>query len=217
MGKPGALTWEDAILESFDKEPVTLKLEGGLDIIRKHLKSELKIMVKVKDINKQLRGQYDFIKGVGVLTNDLHDYNGKIQIKCRIACGKLYLLKERVSGDLINILDHLDLLLPKFESVGLFTFQNGIQNSKVDFKNMGYKIKENLEECPLCIGFYNPTEGIFTGILKDLQRLKLECYLNPIPFLAIRQMLLAMAEKLSSIKSHTVYWTHIARRRAYCQ
>jgi hypothetical protein len=184
----------------------------GKDIILKHLKSDLKFMVKAEDIQKQNIGQYDFIDGNAILVNDLYDFHGRVEITCSIACGSLYKLKERIRGNgEVNLLDHLDLLLPKFQSVGLFTYQNGIQNTPKDFKKMGKFIIDNLkDERTLCIGFYNVTEGIAYGFLDDLIRLSDECHLNPISVLAIRQMLLGMANILSSIKSSKVLWTHIA-------
>src|SRR6202022_1661711 len=52
-------------------------------------------------------------------------------------------------------------------------FQNGINNSSEDFRKMGESILKNLQgdEKPLCIGLYNPTEGVGSDVMRLLDRL----------------------------------------------
>ena len=78
---------------------------------------------------------------------------------------------------------------------------------------MGKKIIEKLPECPLCIGFYNATNGVSYGIVNDFTRLSHEWHLNSSSVMIIRQMLNTLAEILSSLKSN-VLWTHIAHSEA---
>src|ERR1700740_1371188 len=98
MGKPGTLDDQDGeIIEKYVKDPLTIKRLYNQDAVLKHLKSDLKIMVEAQDLQKQQRGDYSFIDGKAVLMNAAYSYNGKIEVKCRIACGKLYLLKDRIN------------------------------------------------------------------------------------------------------------------------
>lgn len=212
MGKLGALDYNDEkiILNHFENE-TTIKQTFGEDAVRKHLKSDLMVIVKAKDIQQQYRGNYSFIKAKAVLVNDLFGFNGRIEVPCRVACGKLYKLKDSIKGETINILDHLDLLLPNFSCIGIFTFQNGIQNDITDFENMGQKIIDNLPESPLCIGFYNASHGI---VFDDLARMPNEWNINSFSVMIIRQTLATFAETLSSNKSRKVLWTHIAHSEA---
>ncbi|MBA2369936.1 MAG: hypothetical protein H0V82_13110 [Candidatus Protochlamydia sp.] len=215
MGKLGTLDFKDnEIIANYVEDPTHVRRLYGQDAVLKHLKSDLRIIVETKDIQEQQRGKYNFIEGKAVLINDLHGFNGKIEVACKIACGKLYLLKSLIQGETINILDHLELLLPTFECIGLFTFQNGIQNSPTDFHSMGQKILEKLPESPLCIGFYNATYGVGYGIINDLARLPDEWHLNPFSVMIMRQMLIAFVKILSSIKSRKIWWTHIAHSEA---
>lgn len=215
MGKPGTLDFNDTqIILDHVKDSNVIRRLCGQDAVIKHLKSELSIIVNAKDIHKQHRGNYNFIDGKAVLVNSPNSFNEKIEVTCRIACGGMYKLKERITGETVNILDHLELLLPKFQSIGLFTFQNGIQNSPDHFKNMGNKIIEKLPESPLCIGFYNESNGIICGIVNDLTRFSNEWHLHASSVMIIRQMLVSLSKILSSIKSHKVLCTHIAHSEA---
>ena len=122
----------------------------------------------------------------------------------------------------INIVDYLDKLLPKHQrGIGLFTFQNGIQNShpknpkpdapQGDFRKMGDSIinKFQSNEKPLCIGLYNATNGIIWGIKDDLLRLNDEWTLNCNSVLSFRQMVCTFADLLPFINPQ-IRWVHIA-------
>ena len=125
----------------------------------------------------------------------------------------------------INIVDHLDKLLPQRQkSIGLFTFQNGIQNThlpkavnneKGDLEKMGQSIISSFEvnEKPLCIGMYNATNGIKWGIMDDLIRFKHEWSLNCNSVLSFRQMACTFADLLPLINQKT-HWVHIAHSEA---
>ena len=135
MGKPGTLDHQEAQIISDHVEDFSLvKALYGQDAILKHLKSDLRIVLETKEVVKHYKGKSEFIEGKAILINDPKQFNGKLEIKCRVAGGHLYKLKPVLKGDTVNILDHLDLLLPKFQNcVGLFTYQNGIQNSVINF------------------------------------------------------------------------------------
>ena len=126
----------------------------------------------------------------------------------------------------INIVDHLDKLLPQRQkNIGLFTFQNGIQNThqpnavnngeRGDFEMMGLSIirKFEMNEKPLCIGLYNATNGIKWGIMEDLIRFKHEWTLNCNSVLSLRQMVCTFADLLPLINPQ-MRWVHIAHSEA---
>ena len=118
MGKPGTFDYKDEqILANNIKDCSVVRRLYGQDAVMKHLKSNLMIIVDAKDIPNQQWGNHNFIKGTAILVNDLHGFNGKIEVACRVACGRLHKLKDRIKGEKVNILDHLDLLLPKFQKV----------------------------------------------------------------------------------------------------
>lgn len=141
---------------------------------------------------------------------------GTHEVDCLSACGHWNRLilnaKEKTSG-YVNLLDHLAELLPskqdgnaQKETIGLFTFQNGINNSWDDFKVMGSSILKNLPENPLCIGFYNPKKGIvndllgvndkLVGLLSDIVCSTLEIFTQ-------------LATKLEAT-NNKLAWVHIA-------
>lgn len=224
MGKTGTLDFTDVeSIENFVDSHDVINRIFTEDVVMKHLKSDLKIIVEAKYIQKQHRGNSNFIDGKAVLVNDLFDFNSKIEVDCKVACGKLYLIKEKIekeniTDETINILDmgYLDLLLPKFDRIGIITFQNGIQNSPDDFANMAQKILEKIPEIPLCIGFYNPTNGVGHGIVHDYLRLSDEWHLNSSSIMIFRQMLVSFFKILSSseFKSRKIMCVHIAHSEA---
>lgn len=97
---------------------------------------------------------------------------------CIVSCGHWHKLKptyEEMSARQLNLIEHLHELLPSHgRDIGLFTFQNGIDNLKEDLKRMGDSILKNIPEKPLCIGLYNPTKGKIhdlSGVLDKLSGL----------------------------------------------
>lgn len=102
---------------------------------------------------------------------------GATKVKFFISCGywnKLKLSDVEQRAGTFNLLDHLDDLIPKQNSVGLVTFQNGIQNEEDDFEAMGSKICDKIHEGTLCIGLYNPTEGLPADLLRVNGKLNAE-------------------------------------------
>lgn len=79
-----------------------------------------------------------------------------------------------------------------------------MQNSVTNFENMGNKIFEKLPEKPLCIGFYNATNGIIVGMTEDLGRFRDEWHLNAYSVIVIRQMLLTLAKLLAVFRSNAL-------------
>lgn len=78
---------------------------------------------------------------------------------------------------------------------------------------MGTSIIENLSvEKPLCIGFYNETNGIVHGIGHDLIRFQDEWLLNTNSTVFLRQMMATCADLLPSYPN--LLWTHIAHSEA---
>lgn len=203
MKAPGTLDHNDVqFLQEHVENYALIKRIYGRDIVLKHLNSHLRIMVDAKDIRKQFTGRGGFIDGQAILVNDAYHLHGTIEVPCKVASGNLFKLQAILEGDRVNILDHVDLLLPKFQNcIGLFTFQNGIQNSPEDFEEMGMKILEKLPEKPLCIGFYNGTNGILYGLTDDLERLRDEWQLNSISVMVFRQMLATLAKILAAFRS----------------
>lgn len=235
MGKPGTLTLDEAwVIAEHVKNPEVAKRIYHEDAVLKHLKSDLGIFIEAKDIPKNPNtnfGPYRFIKGKARLLNIAHNFNNKIEIDCRVACTKLGKLSKFIKNGEVNILDHLDQLLPIGQKgIGLFTFQNGIQNKMTDFEQMGEFIISNLQsEKPLCIGFYNNSDGKLPINLDDLKRMSNEWHLNAHSVLIFRQMIATFAKSISaflavsqkslqkagaiSLRSQLL-WTHIAHSEA---
>ncbi|MCE5318471.1 MAG: hypothetical protein LLG04_14060 [Parachlamydia sp.] len=136
-------------------------------------------------------------------------YIGHQIYKCLVTCGHLDRLTptstETTTGQ-VHLLDHLPELLPaKGRSIGLFTFQNGINNSFEDFTLMGKSVFKHLAEKPLCIGLYNPHKGL----LKDLEGVqnKLDGIISD-SVCAMQGMIKEIATKLRSINPQ-LFWAHI--------
>lgn len=214
MGKLGTLDYKDEqIINRYVTDSTSVQRLYAQDAIIKLRESKLGIFVQARDLHFQGHGSYDFIKGKARLINSKFGFNGKVEIDCIVACGNLYKLGN-LKGE-INIVDHFNLLLPKNrECIGLFTFQNGIQNTLGDFEEMGESIIKNLsQEKPLCIGLYNDTCGIKIGIYNDVVRLMDEWNLNSSSVLMIRQMCVTFAELLPSI-NRNMLWAHITHSEA---
>lgn len=210
MSQVGLLNEKEAdIIADYVKNATLAKATYGHDVIRKHQDGTLQIFVEAKDLPK--RKNYEFVNAKAVLTNPDYAFNGKIEIKCIVACGGLH--KLQAQGENINILDHLPELIPDFETlrsrINLISFQNGIQNTFEDFKAMGQSIVKNFKEnsvFPLCIGLYNATNGIISGLWRDWERLSAEWELNANSVIMLRQMVITLARTLP----RNVLWTHIA-------
>lgn len=207
---PGSLKEEDAKLLKWIVSEEECKRYYRKDAIYKHLQSELGVFVKAEDIRKQHQGSYQLIKAKAKLINPHFAFNGILEVDSYVAFGNWK--KLPLQGESINILDHLPLLLPKNQRcIGVFTFQNGIQNTaEDDFKLMGERIIENLKpEKPLCIGIYNPTNGVPYKIHQDLWRFKDEWDLNHLSLIMLRQMIVTFAKRMPLINPK-MYWAHFA-------
>ncbi|MCE5319035.1 MAG: hypothetical protein LLG04_16945 [Parachlamydia sp.] len=115
--------------------------------------------------------------------------------------------------DKINIVDHLDKLLPKFQQwnpgspIGLVTFQNGIMNDfDKDFRKMGQLIIDQFPEGPLCIGLHNATTSILPV---DMSRFDSEPTRNADSVYSLCQMIKTFADRIHKINPNVV-WTHFA-------
>lgn len=210
MGGIGTLDKKDAIDLSILGGEVRRRIYNA-DASIKHKENLLGIFVKIADIRQQR--SYDFINAKAIITNKNYSFNETVEVECRVAYGnwsKLAHLKE----ESINLMDHLQALFPMQTAsakIGLFTFQNGIQNTLKEFESMGSKIIGYLkQDKPLCIGFYNETQGKGISILKDLERLTAEWDLNARSILSIRQLIYTLKTRLPQ----NVLWTHIAHSEA---
>ena len=97
------------------------------------------------------------------------------------------------------------------QKIGLITFQNGIQNTFDDFKDMGLSILNKLPFYKgLAIGLYNSTKGIVYGLAHDYIRLNNEWYLNEKSILVFRQLISTLT---NCLPKHAL-WTHIAHSEA---
>ena len=79
-----------------------------------------------------------------------------IRTSCFLACGHWHNLNE-VRDETINIVDHLDKLLPECQGtptigpkgpIGLITFQNGMINDVEDFKKISGAVVGKFSEAP---------------------------------------------------------------------
>lgn len=140
---------------------------------------------------------------------------GKIssqEVDCFLSCGhwvKLGPIKERK----INIIDHLDKLLPKYKGlhspspIGLVTYQNGIMNDlDNDFRKMGELIIKHFPEGPLCIGLHNATTNFLPS---DMSRFREEATYNEPSVYSLCQLMKTIAERVPKINPN-VTWTHFA-------
>ena len=145
----------------------------------------------------------------------------KLEVDCVVACGHWHKLGE-VKEKTINIMDHLDKLLPPKTNtfgqeapIGLVTFQNGMMNDfenneNNDFLQTSDLITQQFPEKPLCIGLYNPTTG---NILKDMHRFINEPKLNKLAVYSLCQMVKTIADLLPQINPQ-MRWAHFAHSEA---
>lgn len=216
MGAIGTLEEKDVLAIEENIEDLDLQQSiFAQDMMIKHSNTKLRIEIPTKELKKQPRGSYKLLPAKAILSNGTGQ-NQYLECDCLIACGFWYKL-EPLQGDLINIFDHLDKLMPKTGApVGLVSFQNGIQNDlKNDFEKVGAQITTSLnEEKPLCIGLYNHTNGVGgLSFLMDLKRLLDELNRNPISILFTRQMMMTIAELFPQINKD-LHWAHIAHSEA---
>lgn len=197
------------LIDQIESEYVKQKIlaEDALSRLRD---AKLSIWINTQDIKRQTPGSYQLIPAKVEISNENHTFNNKVEAYCEVAFGRWDKLGP-LNGEKINLVEHLPKLLPKKQrKVGLFTYQNGIQNSLKDFTKMGESIISHLMiEKPLCIGFYNPTDGIVMGIHKDLSRLVDEWTLNHHSIIVFRQLLITFSNLIPSINS-SMRWLHSA-------
>lgn len=134
-------------------------------------------------------------------------------VDCFLACGHWAKLGD-IKEDKINIVEHLEKLLPKYQGwgqpkgpIGLVTFQNGIMNDfNNDFKQMSQLIIDQFPEGPLCIGLHNATTH---DLRLDMGRFLDEPLFNKASVYSLCQMIKTFADLLSKINPNVV-WTHFA-------
>lgn len=210
MSRPGQFTEADVdILEKhIEEEEVRLRMLAQ-DALTKHQDTRLSILVDTRDIRMHMHG-YQMIKAKAKLVPKHYTF-GQLETDCYVAFGHWKKLDKFLDKGQIDLMEHLALFLPKKRRcIGMFTYQNGIQNTPEDFRKMGESIIKNLSyEKPLCIGIYNCTNGIMLALDRDLSRMNNEWLRNHNSIIFTRQLLFTLAEKLSSINSQ-LFWTHIA-------
>ncbi len=136
----------------------------------------------------------------------------RMTVDCYVSFGQWSRLGKLQEGK-INILDHLNVLLPKLQNthtkrpIGLVTFQNGIMNNfKEDFYEMSQGIVNQFPEGPLCIGLHNPTTHILP---LDMYRFRNEPSLNANAVYSLLLMIKVFADRISEINPNII-WTHFA-------
>ena len=206
----GALTKEDdEILMANIENHDVLCQTYALDSVRKHQQSKVALYISPRDIANLSRFNYHFINAKAVLINEKESFNNKIEVDCVVASSKFYELKD-IKQERINLFEYLDVIIDvsPFQKVGLVTFQNGIQNTSVHFREMGESVLKNLAErgSPLCIGLHNATNGSVYGLLDDLKRLGDSWSMNPNAVVLLRQLIITLAEVLPE----KILWAHIA-------
>lgn len=170
----------------------------------------IKIEVESQKLNSVKNSQPVLIQGKAKFSRPGIPY--PMEVDCFVACGhwhKLGELKEKK----INILDHLDKLLPPTQSrrpkgpIGLVTFQNGIMNDfENNFRKMAQSIINQFPEGPLCIGLHNPTSH---NLVADLARFEYETESNSRAVYSLCQLIKTFADLLPKINPQMV-WTHFA-------
>ena len=162
------------------------------------------IEVESRDIRNRRAGE--LIKAKARFSRPLN--YALVEVDCYLSCGHWEKLGD-LKADKINLMDHLEKLLPPFNSssVGLVTFQNGIMNSFAgEFKTMGQQIVNQFPEGPLCIGLHNPTTRI---IVLDMFRFADEGSLNERAVYSLCQLFKTLADRLPT-KNPKMKWAHFA-------
>lgn len=159
----------------------------------------------------------EIIEGKAVFTESQGSF--KLEVDCVVASSNWHKLGEIPSGT-INIMDHLDKLLPvekckmsRAERIGLVTFQNGMANKLDDFIESAESVFEHFKEVPLCIGLYNPTiiQSLPSPI--DMLRFSNERALNKCAVFSLCKMMKTLADLLPQINPN-LFWTHFAHSEA---
>ena len=103
---------------------------------------------------------------------------GESRFTCLVSCGfwnRLHLDAEDAEASSINLLKHLPELLPSSgRTIGLLTYQNGINTTLGEFYDAFCAIRAKIPEGTLLLGLYNKTKGL----AKDVLRLLREIILN---------------------------------------
>ena len=135
-------------LELTDREIETMThlVESGLvniqalyrHLLAFHQETPISIRIPIKELNK-VRNKpfsYDTLQGKAVLKKGDNLAN-LVQVDCFVASGKWRSIRTQETQE-VDIINHLPELLPQSHrrQIGVFTAQNGIQNSVGDFKRM---------------------------------------------------------------------------------
>jgi hypothetical protein len=171
----------------------------------------IRIEVETYKLRSALRYS-ELVEGKAIFSRP--GYFNSMSVDCFVACGHWQKLRD-LKESKINLIDHLDKLLPpklnrnSFGSkgpIGLVTFQNGIQNNLEEFKKMSQTIVARFPEGPLCIGLHNPTTHF---LLTDMLRFINEPEMNALAAYSLCQMMKTFADLLPKINPQLV-WTHFA-------
>jgi len=137
------------------------------------------------------------------------------EVDCVIASKNWHKLGE-IKSEKINLMDHLDKLLPqercritREEKIGVVTFQNGMANNLGDFIKSSELIFDQFAEAPLCIGLYNATYFQSCPSPVDMIRFLSEKHLNPSSVFSLCQMMKTLAASLSKMNPNLL-WVHFA-------
>ena len=121
---------------------------------------------------------------------------------------KLHFSPEELNSGVVKIIDHFSDIMPKEGMIiGLITYQNGINTSLNDFKEMGESILEKVPNGTMLIGLHNPTEGIFKDVMRTRKEIKATTETENVS--VARQFLEAIVDRLDKINPELL-WTHIA-------
>ena len=166
-----------------------------------------------REINIEIREPQieAFMKGEPV---DCKATIGDVVIDVVVRCGhahKLQFTAEETESGKVNIFNHLSELIPKEGAViGLATWQNGMNVSKREFRQMDKAVAKQFSEGVLSIGLHNPTEGI----LLDLFRVAKEFFRIETPIVdRTRQMMSGFVDVLPEINPD-ILWGHVYHSEA---
>ncbi|MBA2367790.1 MAG: hypothetical protein H0V82_02055 [Candidatus Protochlamydia sp.] len=137
------------------------------------------------------------------------------QVECVVASKNWHKLGD-IKGNTINLMDHLEKLLPvekikmnREEKIGVVTFQNGMANSWDNFMDSAQLTFNQFTEAPLCIGLYNSTTFQSYPCPIDMHRFGREKVFNYSTVASLGQMMKTLADVLPRINPN-LFWVHIA-------
>ncbi|MCE5316757.1 MAG: hypothetical protein LLG04_05260 [Parachlamydia sp.] len=139
-------------------------------------------------------------------------YRSPILVDCFVASEHWMKLDVKSTQSKVNLFDYLPQLIGQnSDCIGLITFQNGIANSYEDFRKMGASIISHLPQVILCIGLYNPSQGVVQDAINLGNELELP---NDTQIVGeTRQMFINIIDHFLRLKIKA-RWIHIAHSKA---